>query len=240
MPWPQVERQLPGVTPRAERDWAYGMALTARSPASLATAAGIQAMPVTQLAQMLEPQALRNIPWSTNLYCTRNFALATASKQPPLNNYLRPVDALLLFPNGEVLLLSEREADQVQACICVAGHQGGSHRSSSSNTGPVLLSLPQVRQCSWDGWKHAPRLASSAAAAPPHELAIKDVVCLQLLNGEAMYAAGAQLSLGQLRADAHFAAACLPDGRQAPGSRGPHGCTRQAAPAGTLPPGAGM
>lgn len=60
------------------------------------------------------------------VFCTANFLFAVANQEvslpslddylrpvPALDDYLRPVDAALLFTDGEMVLLSEREADGV-------------------------------------------------------------------------------------------------------------------------------
>lgn len=50
------------------------------------------------------------------VFCTANFLFAVANHEvslPSLDDYLRPVDAALLFTDGEMVLLSEREADGV-------------------------------------------------------------------------------------------------------------------------------
>ena len=58
---------------------------------------------------------LQNLEWMDKIYITSNFARTV---QNPLgesvedvSQYLRLVDTLLIFPNDEVLLVSEREAD---------------------------------------------------------------------------------------------------------------------------------
>lgn len=58
------------------------------------------------------------------VYCTHNFFFASKERldlgclgqsndRPCLDHHLRPLDALLLFPSKEVLLLSERETDGI-------------------------------------------------------------------------------------------------------------------------------
>jgi len=72
--------------------------------------------------------SLSSIKFSDRVYCTKNFfrgiekvvpqSSSGRAQQPSLdilNNYLRPVDAAWLFNNGDILLLSEREADEVSA-----------------------------------------------------------------------------------------------------------------------------
>jgi hypothetical protein len=57
---------------------------------------------------------LNEIRWELgHIFCTRNF-VHTVEGSYPLEQYLRPVDALLYFPSSkETVLLSEREADGV-------------------------------------------------------------------------------------------------------------------------------
>lgn len=60
------------------------------------------------------------------MFCTRNFFFATAScrKRGSLDDYLRPVDSALAFPNGDLLLLSEREANGVQLAHATSNARG--------------------------------------------------------------------------------------------------------------------
>lgn len=60
-------------------------------------------------AAHIEPMRSRAV---SRVFCTENFLFATSVRRQ-LDDYLRPVDAILVFPNGNVLLLSEREADGV-------------------------------------------------------------------------------------------------------------------------------
>ncbi|KAG2496793.1 hypothetical protein HYH03_005201 [Edaphochlamys debaryana] len=217
----EVERELPRITRRSEKAWdlaAVSAALAGNaavlSPASLAAAANVQVRSLPSAVQhMLAPRALRHIPWSVKVHGTSNFYAAAADPQPsPLNDYLRPVDALLLFPRlGQVLLLSEREADQLLGALWERRRQGdaagGGAGSGRSNAGaPLLLSLCYLR----DAWAAGavPRLAVSlatgatlgagaagqggaAAVSPMRFLDARALVSLQLFNGEVSFTAGA-------------------------------------------------
>ncbi|KAG2492053.1 hypothetical protein HYH03_009551 [Edaphochlamys debaryana] len=151
--------------------------------------------------QNLAPDSLHGIPWSTKVYATDNF-LVTASPRPsPLNEYLRPLDALVLFPgSGEALLISEREADRLLGALW----QRRPRAVASRGGAPLLLSLCYLR----DAWSSGavPRLAVSletgttlsgsgmglaAAGAAPASLDARALVSMQLFNGEASYARGA-------------------------------------------------
>lgn len=52
---------------------------------------------------------------SALVFCTHNFIFGTANgaTASSLDGYLRPVDAVVVFANGQAILLSEREADGV-------------------------------------------------------------------------------------------------------------------------------
>ncbi|KXZ43396.1 hypothetical protein GPECTOR_91g550 [Gonium pectorale] len=164
----EQEEELPVATPARERDWEYGTALAADRPAGLDPAAGL--LRLSQAAALLEPaELLGAVPWCARVWVTANFLHATADgggggvtgggaggggeeADTPLNQYLRPVDAMLVFPGGggggggdggdgggrgvvgggdggsdggDVVLLSEREADQLTE-LCWRRGGGGS------------------------------------------------------------------------------------------------------------------
>ncbi|GIL51274.1 hypothetical protein Vafri_7113, partial [Volvox africanus] len=117
----EVERQVPAVKAARESDWNYATGLKASSVADLDAAAALK--PLSDAVVTLEPKSLSDISWSSAVWCTRNF-LNTAASSPntaELNQYLRPVGALVLFASGDVLLVSEREADQLQGTSRNAG-----------------------------------------------------------------------------------------------------------------------
>ncbi|KAG2492072.1 hypothetical protein HYH03_009568 [Edaphochlamys debaryana] len=202
----EVEREVPRVTPRSETNWSLSIALagsiTALSPASLAAAAGVAILPLPSAVQQnLAPASLRGIPWSTKVYATDNFLLTASSRPSPLNEYLRPLDALLLFPgSAEALLISEREADRLLGALWQLRRRAAASRGGA----PLLLSLCYLR----DAWASGavPRLAVSldtgatlagsgtglgATGAAPASLDARALVSMQLFNGEASYARGA-------------------------------------------------
>ena len=106
----EVERQLPSVSPRAEEDWEISRLLSASNTGAL----GIEVLNVPMmLASTMRLQTIKAWP-DRAIFATKNFhhALKTTKHRFNLDDYLRPVDALIVFPKShEVLLLSEREAD---------------------------------------------------------------------------------------------------------------------------------
>jgi hypothetical protein len=123
---------------------------------------------------------------------------------------LRPVDALLLFPSsGEVLLLSQREADALQEVLWKS-----TFGSSSSSEAPVLLSLAYARLAAADGpagvhhhqqlMLASPLITAAAVGAmqlrsqskrlcmSQLQLGTAQLVSLLLFNGSASYGSAAQ------------------------------------------------
>ncbi|KAG2501267.1 hypothetical protein HYH03_001073 [Edaphochlamys debaryana] len=213
----EVEQEVPRVTPRKETTWNLAAALagssTALSPASLAAAAGVNILTLpSAVRRNLTPDTLHGIPWSTKVYATVNFLVTANPKPSPLNEYLRPLDALVLFPGSrEALLVSEPEADRLLGALWqrrrrdAARGGPGSGPGPSNARAPVLVSLCYLR----DAWASGavPRLAVSletgatfggpgggpgaAGAAASASLGPRALVSMQLLNGEASYARGA-------------------------------------------------
>lgn len=106
----EVEKQLPSVQPNHEEDWNTAQLPISRSIRDL----GIEV--VTLLTIFGSTVSLKGIKaWpNTAIFATKNFhqTILMHKKRLNLDDYLRPVDALVVFPaSGEVLLLSEREAD---------------------------------------------------------------------------------------------------------------------------------
>ncbi|GLC35648.1 hypothetical protein PLESTM_000350400 [Pleodorina starrii] len=183
----EVERQVARVSPAAEQDWEYGAVLGAVSTAPLYAAGALLVRLAEVVPRFLQPSSgLGAIPWSREVLCTTNFLLATPpprGSSSALNEYLRPVDAMLLFPSGETVLISEREADQLQA---LAWATPASSNGPSSTTAaalapapaPLLVSLCYARDAFTHG-RHGPSLLSisllgsgtAAGSDPPPAMA---------------------------------------------------------------------
>jgi hypothetical protein len=138
------QMQVPRAEPRAEKDWDYSSALSASSAIKLAPHTTILSLP-TVVSQHLPPKSqAQEIRWSTQIFCTANFVetvdLPPGSATPCFSDYLRPLFALLLFPeDGTVCLISEWEANALQ--------QLAWRYSSSTNPpgGPLLLLFSHTR-----------------------------------------------------------------------------------------------
>ncbi|GLC49187.1 thioredoxin-disulfide reductase [Pleodorina starrii] len=193
----EVERQVPRVVAASERDWDYASVLGAGSTRELSV--GARVVPLADAAVLaLQPESLHTIAWSTGVLCSHNFLHAIASLPPggPLNEYLRPVGALVLFRSGEVLLVSEREADQLQARIWDGARRSGA--AASAADAPLLVDLCFARQAFVSG--SAPVLALPLTAAggggdgiavawsrAMQQLGPTQLASVQLFNGEASY-----------------------------------------------------
>jgi hypothetical protein len=190
----EEEVQVPRAAPAAEQDWQYSAVLEAGTVSPLLSTAGI--VPLAQLAQQLHPAGLGDIPWSGDVYVTRNF-YTTVTGTSGLSEYLRPLGHLLLFSSGQVLLLSDREADGVLK----AAWGSTKRRSSSGSTKPPQLML--LTHADPDAFrKHGDSGLWLASAAPTGQpltvtlgagkhsslkLTVQHVVSLVLFNGGAMF-----------------------------------------------------
>ena len=112
----QIERQLPKQIPRSEVDWDYTTILTASNPQALPGIRRLGDAVSTKLSPQLRGQ-LQRIQWGTNVFVTNNFIATVVNDQnrvvAELDEYLRLPDALLVYPSGDVLLVSEREAEHI-------------------------------------------------------------------------------------------------------------------------------
>ncbi len=221
----EVERQVPRAQPVLETDWAYGSVLGATCVSNLDPDAGVARL-CDVVRQQLLPASLGALPWSPHVYCTRNFAVAVSladaaaaaapaahakgdgtvggsgggASSPPLSEYLRPVDTVLVLVCGsrqagnggaggrangsadtaaggtgshiELLLLSEREADGVLQAIRL---QRGAAATAAAGAGAAMAGAGATGAT--PGSSSAPRvLRGRQDSAPPEEDAGADVV----------------------------------------------------------------
>jgi hypothetical protein len=191
----EEEVQVAKAAPAAEVDWQYSAALQAGSVTQLQQVAGI--MPLAQLVQQLHPAGLGDIPWSSDVFVTRNF-YATVTGTSGLSEYLRPLGHLLLFSSGEVLLLSDREADGV-----LKAAWGGSISAVSKPPQLMLLTHADPHASQLHAGSGLRQAAAAATGQPltvtlgtgKHvslQLTVQQVVSLLLFNGGAMYSSKEQ------------------------------------------------
>ncbi|CAM9708595.1 unnamed protein product, partial [Scytosiphon promiscuus] len=117
----EVERQIAKVMPFSEVDWDFAAALSANS----ADQVSVQVMSLASAWEHLAADAFiaRVRSAANTVFCTPNFFLAISShsRRGSLDDYLRPVDSALAFRNGDLLLLSEREANGVLLALARGG-----------------------------------------------------------------------------------------------------------------------
>ncbi|CAN0109509.1 unnamed protein product, partial [Ascophyllum nodosum] len=110
-----VERQLAKVGESPEVDWDYDSVLSTTSASDLDTKAKVVSMAHVMRSRLSKESQIPSLNSSSlTVFCTGNFWRVMARMEGQnLDDYLRPVDAILVFENESLLLLSEREADRV-------------------------------------------------------------------------------------------------------------------------------
>jgi hypothetical protein len=135
----EQEKELDHQDPREEVSWQIMCVLLADSVKQVISAQGIDKSRVAniesidvKLQRILNTSGdhvdLNSIVWPSNLYCTENFVNCLKRVNACCNEYLRLVDTFVTFPNGDVLLLSEYEADTL------IEHMWASKADTSYNT----------------------------------------------------------------------------------------------------------
>ena len=117
----EQERQLEigRQTPRKEVDWDYSCLFECKKAHDLPEAASVELLAsfVKDHIVLHENASAPKLALSCQLYGTRNFFQACAkAESTSLNDYLRWIDASVMLPSsGEIILVSEREADAILA-----------------------------------------------------------------------------------------------------------------------------
>ncbi|RHY49397.1 hypothetical protein DYB30_012754 [Aphanomyces astaci] len=164
--------------PRVEASWNYSSILTAKSAQDVQTT-------VVPLAEgMPQLWGLGDVAWPATIFGTTSFFITLASKTTL--KYARVVDSVALFPNGDVLLLSDKEADAALELVWARPFRS-------------VLGLLQ-------GWLNPQftlenvAMLHHAADGTPSPMAIDNEVALALLNGVTRFDATTQPSLKALLA----------------------------------------
>lgn len=196
----EVVTVVPRVTPCSHLDWDYQTVFTASAPTALSSAA--QVMKLEYYVGSVLRGNFKDLAWSPSVYCTGNFAFTFISDEHcGSDDFHRPLNWILAFLDGKVLLVSEREADAilelmwtpaathasaspstslsmvgsapmlVNLCYASAGHDTATHPQLAL---PVILNSNDV-MLQRDDLQHASRFGVDAIAS------------LQLLNGHASF-----------------------------------------------------
>ena len=119
----EVEKEIPKQESDEQIPWDFQAVLNATTPTAL-PGAGVR--PIEDHIWCCLPQSvpqLGAIAWSKcGIYATENYMKTVRGSD--LSEYLRPVDALLLFKSEQCLLLSEWEADQILQLLWARGTEG--------------------------------------------------------------------------------------------------------------------
>ena len=120
----EVERQMPKHEPVSPTRWNFETILKASRPTELRDA-GVMALQDAINAYL--DKLLAAIQWAQcSIFVTKAYMVTVADSQglqlKDQSEYMRPPDAIVVFPNGDVLLLSEWEADEVLPLLWKASH----------------------------------------------------------------------------------------------------------------------
>lgn len=94
-----------------------------------------QAVPLARAWNRLAKEAQISSVGSSakTVFCTRNFLFGTANfaTMSSIDDYLRPVDSALVFTNGDMMVLSERETNGVLLALAKSRGQGDTARPTA-------------------------------------------------------------------------------------------------------------
>ena len=186
----EVEQQVAFQKPASETDWNYEDIFEVDDPTSLAGAGVIGLRDVLQDLYHGEEQGLADIDSGGKVLLTKNFAVTlacAAGEEMNMDDYLRPVDLLLLFPvTGTVLLLSEREAD---AIVPLFWRRDRSAKSSSSQLAHsvVLVNLCFARDAKDSAGVQATLQCPPQDSRAMYSLSDQTLAAVQLFNGETTF-----------------------------------------------------
>jgi len=109
----EEEIEEPRMQPVDEIHWDYASIFQASSVLTIPSCSAVSLCDV--ISTHLSVKSLGQISWSKNIFCTSNFINTvlntTRQKQAVLDQFLKLPDIMLRLPNGEYVLISEREAD---------------------------------------------------------------------------------------------------------------------------------
>ena len=109
----ELQKETTEMQPRSEVDW-YVRASLFTLPSQLPDDTGVIHL-ADFIKYHLQPTTINQINWSSCIFGTRNFFSAVLSPSGAsvltLTDYLRVADTCVCYQNGQVLLVSEREAD---------------------------------------------------------------------------------------------------------------------------------
>lgn len=182
----EEEREVEKAAPRADVDWDVGAALAATNCEQLQERAPAVALQSLDSFVRARDKAVSSLAWaSARVFGTGNFFLPLAQQRTAasdgLADYLRPVSSALVFPAGDVLLLSEREVDAVLHHVWYRARP-----TDVPARAPALVHLTFAKLAAAAGGSNALMTVPATGAAvtvPPAALAH-----MQVFAGDTMFA----------------------------------------------------
>ena len=207
----EVEKEVAYQEPREEAAWDYACVLKARSALALPPEVGVCDLRGFLRERVVSDGNLGALPWHPRVYCSANFR-ESVQDDVALNEYLRPVDAMLYFPGDQsVLLLSEFEADAVLELFWRNADRRGHDiplfvnlscaRDPAPGDAPrAVLQLPRNVDCAVPGAAMATMLLFNGETrfGP-----LKSALAALLASGDAVKAAKGILGMRGLQATFH-------------------------------------
>lgn len=175
----EQEKARPRLIARKESDWDYKSALT--WPRIVSNLPGMQSAVISirdavrGFISTEDGRDLNLVNWDDKVFCTFNFLHSVSTK--PYDYTLRPVNVGLVFPSGQVLLLSQRETDAFLPLFWATPSTG-----VTATTRLVHLSSVSDR----DRY-HSLALPYNALSSTTPRLAEETIACMELFNGETSY-----------------------------------------------------
>ena len=176
----EMQKEIPQMTPRVERGWNWKQVITASSPSDLPTEIySLQSF----VEKNLQPSNLRFLNFSKKVYLSRNFVISVHEQISSYNEYLRIVDPIVIFPNGQCILVSERESEFI---LCEFRNH---YKNKKGTVGNIFTHVPLLRNHMDSNKYFNIRKALLLELNSGLTLNIDDheVASIQLLSGETSY-----------------------------------------------------
>ncbi|KAG3026700.1 hypothetical protein PC121_g3879 [Phytophthora cactorum] len=183
----QQERELEVMkcSPTREKRWAYDRILHAQSVGDLTGV--VQVLEITRfIRQSVSPKQMVDLDWtSTRIYGTINFfaTIQTRNGVRCLNEFLRVIDVVLVFKNGDMLLVSECEADHILELLWSARGDSTACSFSFVNLAFACESLDRG-----DGSTKFHETHLALGSSLDQDLPLLSMIACHVYNGETMLA----------------------------------------------------
>ncbi|KAG3029370.1 hypothetical protein PC119_g6660 [Phytophthora cactorum] len=172
-------------SPTREKRWAYDRILHAQSVGDLTGV--VQVLEITRfIRQSVSPKQMVDLDWtSTRIYGTINFfaTIQTRNGVRCLNEFLRVIDVVLVFKNGDMLLVSECEADHILELLWSARGDSTACSFSFVNLAFACESLDRG-----DGSTKFHETHLALGSSLDQDLPLLSMIACHVYNGETMLA----------------------------------------------------